>query len=144
MTLPKTIPSAELCELVGYTDRRLRQLADEEFFPAPKRGKYELAKVVRGLLRFLSQQKAPALERLNEAKLEAQQRENRIAKKVEARDYMETAEVAGILEIGIKALDLIPGKMESELSLTPAQVKRLQQLLDEARAEWVNQIEATP
>lgn len=140
MSLPKTIPTDELCELLGYTARRLHQLADQDYFPKPAAGKWDLGKVVRGLLRYKDEEKSPALERLNEAKLEAQIRKNRIAEKLETRDYMETAEVSGILEIGIKAIELVPAKMSSEFGMTVAQEKRLTQLLDEARSDWAKKI----
>ncbi len=144
VTLPRFVKAAELCDLVGYTRQRLVQLSNEGVFEKPIRGDWDLLSVVRGLIRHAGERRSPALERLNEAKLEAQQRKNRIAEKLELREYMPTDEVSTLLEIGIKAVELVPAKMESEFGMPPNQVRRLQQLLDEARADWVKQIEHKP
>ena len=46
-----TISTARLCALCGYTDRRLRQLAAQGFFPSPIRGDYQAGATIQGLFR---------------------------------------------------------------------------------------------
>lgn len=136
MSLPKNISTEDICELSGITDRRLRQLADEGYFPKPEKAKYLFSATIIGLLRHARDHKSPALERLNEAKLVDQLRKNKNAEMIDRRELMETFEVAKIIEVGIKSLDLIPAKMKSEFGLPIEQEARLQQLLDEARVDW--------
>jgi hypothetical protein len=50
--LPDTVGSKTVAALAGLTERRLRQLADEGWFPAPVRGRWKLAGVMGGLLRY--------------------------------------------------------------------------------------------
>jgi phage terminase Nu1 subunit (DNA packaging protein) len=47
-----SIRSDELCLLTGLTDRRLRQLAQQGFYPPPNRGVYQREETLRGLFRY--------------------------------------------------------------------------------------------
>jgi hypothetical protein len=69
-------------------------------------------------------------------------RENRIAEMLERRDYMKTDDVEKVIMLIVTRLELIPVKMASEFSLPKNQSDRLQQLLDEARTDAANAIEA--
>jgi hypothetical protein len=140
MKYPKKISVDDLAELLGCTTRWVNQLSNKGYYSPAKNGIYEFVPAIRGIFKAKGESKSPAAERLNEQKCESLQRKNRIAEKMELREYMETSEVSGLLELGVKALDLIPSKMESEFGLGAEQTKRLTQLLDEARAEWVKQI----
>src|SRR5437667_7324871 len=53
-----TISTARLCALCGYTDRRLRQLASQGFFPSPLRGDYQVAATLQGLFKHFREQLA--------------------------------------------------------------------------------------
>ena len=46
----------QLVKLSGLTDRRLRELADEEWFPRPVRNQYPLVEAIAGLLRHYRDQ----------------------------------------------------------------------------------------
>ena len=138
-------------DLIDLSERRVRTLIDEKKLPAPTAGMMPLATGVRAYIVFLRQlggSNSPAIEAEKlatmKAKREMAERKNRIQKKLEAKDYMPTDEVSEILQIGIKSLELIPEKISSEFATPPAQTKRLTQLLDEARADWVSQIKAMP
>ena len=52
MNDPKTISAKELCELTSLTDSRHRQLANDGFFPKPKRARYLREETLRGLLNY--------------------------------------------------------------------------------------------
>ena len=47
-----TIAGAQMAKLSGLTERRLRELAAEGFFPKPNDGKFQLVPTIQGLLRY--------------------------------------------------------------------------------------------
>src|SRR5687767_11675058 len=47
-----SIRADELCLLTGLTDRRLRQLATQGFYPPPDRGVYQRSETLKGLFRY--------------------------------------------------------------------------------------------
>ena len=47
-----TIAIAQLARLSGLTDRRLRELASEGWFPKSVEGQYQLVPTIQGLLRY--------------------------------------------------------------------------------------------
>ena len=47
-----TIAPAQLVRLSGLTERRLRELAAEGWFPKPVNGQYQLVPTIQGLLRY--------------------------------------------------------------------------------------------
>lgn len=47
-----TIAGAQMAKLSGLTERRLRELAAERFFPKPNDGKFQLVPTIQGLLRY--------------------------------------------------------------------------------------------
>ena len=47
-----TLTATELSAIAELTERRLRQLAAEGHFPAPRRGVYDLTPTIQGLLRY--------------------------------------------------------------------------------------------
>ena len=65
----------------------------------------------------------------------ARQRENRIADKIEKQEYMAASDVLELLSAFCNRLEQIPGKVKSELGLSDAHTKRIQKMLDEARAD---------
>jgi len=65
------VPISEIEQATGLTDRRLRQLADDGFFPMPQAGLYKFAETMVGLNRFYREraaQKTAAQERVHEAR----------------------------------------------------------------------------
>ena len=50
---PGTVSASQAAKLLMLTPRRLRQLAADGHFPVASRGRYPLAAVVRGYLKFL-------------------------------------------------------------------------------------------
>jgi hypothetical protein len=74
------------------------------------------------------------------AEAEKIERENRIAEKLESREYLLKSEIEQVITIGIGKLELIPVKMASEFALPDTQVKKLTELLDEVRHEWSKDI----
>jgi len=52
MSDARTIEAAQLASLSGLTDRYLRQLAAEGWFPRPIRNEYPLVAAIQGLLRY--------------------------------------------------------------------------------------------
>lgn len=76
-----------------------------------------------------------ALQRkIMELRISKEERRERIAQNLEDGSYMDTTEVEQIFTTLCQALDQVPGKLKSELGLNDAQKKRVEQLLDEARA----------
>ena len=53
---PVLISAARICELTELTDRRIRQIAHEGYYPPPVRGKYQLTPWLRGILRYYREQ----------------------------------------------------------------------------------------
>jgi hypothetical protein len=62
-------------------------------------------------------------------------RENEIAERLESETYMETEQVEKLVLMFLGKLELVHVKLESEFSLDPKIVKRLVELIDEARSE---------
>lgn len=62
------IDGERLAVLTGLSDRRLRQLAKEGFFPSPERGLYDLPKTISGLFRYYreSSQRLPIFDSLEQ------------------------------------------------------------------------------
>lgn len=52
MAESNTISSAQMAKLSGLTERRLRELASEGWFPKSANGAYQLVTTIQGLLRF--------------------------------------------------------------------------------------------
>ena len=52
MPEPGTIDATQLTRLSGLGERRLRELTEEGWLPAPERGRYALVPVIQGLLRY--------------------------------------------------------------------------------------------
>jgi hypothetical protein len=52
MAEPGAITVTQLARLSGLTDRRLRELAGEGWFPKPTDGRYQLVPTIQGLLRY--------------------------------------------------------------------------------------------
>ena len=52
MPEPGTIDAPQLTRLSGLGERRLRELVEEGWLPAPERGRYPLVPAIQGLLRY--------------------------------------------------------------------------------------------
>lgn len=79
---------SELCELSGLTDRWLRKLANDGWFPVPVAKGWEYVGTVRGLLRYYQERE----ERANNAGLKGRDKKTRIEIRIlKARLDRETA-----------------------------------------------------
>jgi hypothetical protein len=47
-----TITAEQLCAITGLTDRRHRQLATQGYFPPPIKGRYQVGKVLVGVIKY--------------------------------------------------------------------------------------------
>jgi len=56
MTSPSTIAASQLARLSGLSERHLRRLAHDGWFPPPVRNQYPLLEAIRGLLRCYREQ----------------------------------------------------------------------------------------
>ena len=144
-SIPKNITITDLAELCGVTERWVNALTKAGTIPRPGPEGFPTRSTVAALFRRkdnsdIQQEKFLKLA----AERRQSERRDRVAQKLEEKSYITTEEVSSILEIGIKSIELVPGKMESEFGLTPEQTRRLQQLLDEARSSWAKQIEEMP
>ena len=52
MSEPRTIHSSQLARLADLSERHLRRLADDGWFPPPARNQYPLVAAIQGLLRY--------------------------------------------------------------------------------------------
>jgi hypothetical protein len=87
---PQTdFPAAAVAELLGLTDRRLRQLAGEGWIPkGDSRGTYPLIGAVQGYLRYLQRPDAKAKKQSDHERLARAQ-----AVKVEMENYRRAGEL---------------------------------------------------
>jgi len=58
------IHASALCSLTNLSDRRLRQLAKEGYFPPGRNGVYQKNETLKGLFKFYQEQEARAAEEL--------------------------------------------------------------------------------
>jgi hypothetical protein len=75
-------------------------------------------------------------QRKFEEEVKLLERKNRIEAQLESHEYMLTSDVEKIINLGLKKLELVPVKLQSEFSLDEKLVKRLTELQDEAREAW--------
>lgn len=79
-----TIRAEALCSLTGLTDRRHRQLAEQNYFPPPIRGAYQRDKTIAGLFKYFQEQ-----IHARDDSLKIEQRELAIARKEKVREETE-------------------------------------------------------
>ena len=136
------IASDELCAVASLTDRRLRQLATEGYFPPPERGIYDAKKAMAGLLRFYREQLHKKDDNLatERKKYTVVRREKlEIERDILRRLYLPRAEIGPILRnLAANQRAALQNKLENELSV---KLSGLDPITTRARmAEAVDQI----
>lgn len=116
---PGTISKEKLCEWTRLSDRRLRQIADEGYFPPPARGRYR-QDAIPGMFRYLFEQlhrrdDSQAIEdlKLTTAKRETAEEQLAILRK----EYVRKEEIGPALRnLSLHQRALLQRKLENELA----------------------------
>jgi hypothetical protein len=159
---PEGVSVQDLADETGmeiHTVRKWLQLEGVKPVRQRKLGKrkvpyYELEKALEVILPHKGRAKDLAAGHLvdpetgltwNQAKLREEARKlrraNERAEKLESRELMPTADHHAIVGAIVARVEQVPGKAQSELGLSPAQVEQLRRMLDEARESAAKEIE---
>lgn len=141
---PATITAEQLANLAGLTKRRLYQLAEEKKIPPADNGRFPMVEAIRQLFLFFQRDgEQLSREKLLRATAERQQaqRKERLATKQEAEDWLAAEDHYAIVSALVTRLEALPGKMQSEQGLAPAQIAGLQRALDSIRTEAAEAVE---
>jgi len=74
-----TLTGLQLEALTGLTDRRVRQIAKQGYFPAPINGVYQMSVTIRGMFKYYHENRGEKLEVMQDAKLSKLQAEAEMA-----------------------------------------------------------------
>lgn len=127
------LPAKAIASLLGVTERRLQQLAQQGFIPKSERGLYPLIGSVQGYISYLKQRQSSANRSSSHQRLAtAQANKVEMENKARANEYILRDQVHEVLSIVFTSLvaahEAIPGRTANEYaSITDAAIIQARQ-----------------